>query len=78
MGKEPKKEWIYLSTESLCCTLETNTTLQISYAPNKWTNSLENSFMVQPLKLRVAIAEGMGSIFGQESEIPHPSRHSEK
>ena len=34
--------------------------------------------MVQPLKLCVAIPEGMGSIFGQESEIPHPSRHSEK
>ena len=78
MGKEPKKEWIYVSTESLCRTPETNITLQISYTPNKWTNTLENSFMVQQLKLHVAITEGMGSIPGQGSEIPHALRHNEK
>ena len=34
MGKESKKEWIYVSiTDLLCCTEETNTTLQINYTP---------------------------------------------
>ena len=34
VGKESKKEWIYI-TDSLCCTPETNTTLQINYTPIK-------------------------------------------
>ena len=36
MGKESKKEWIYVcKTDSLCSTPETNTTLQIDYTPIK-------------------------------------------
>ena len=30
-GKESEKEYIQIITESLCCTPETNTTLQINY-----------------------------------------------
>ena len=37
MGKESKKEWIsvYMETDSLCCTHETNTTLYINHTPIK-------------------------------------------
>ena len=36
MGKESKKEWIYVcKTDSLCSTPETNTTLLINYTPIK-------------------------------------------
>ena len=49
MGKQSEKEWIYACmcgcvcgcvcayiTKSLCCTLETNTTLSINYTPIKF------------------------------------------
>ena len=34
MGKESKKQWIYV-TNSLCCTAETNRTLYINHTPIK-------------------------------------------
>ena len=69
--KNNRYMYLYICiSESLCCTQETNTTLRINSTSVKKKNA-GTSLAVQWLGLCAVTAEGLGSIPGQRTKIPH-------